>query len=337
MPRDDQDFSTEAPESPYDDASSYGRDDGDEEDAAESASEAGRRGRADGVEELTGLDDEQRELVLRWLESEEGRRELNRRARSVLEQTRRDLRKVLAGDKQAERFLAREGKRLLHLFREREQDLRSQAEQEKLQEIYRFFLAEPKYRELIALRDEDPAEFARQVFDPEVRAFLDRMQRLEAEARQFAGLGPTTGAGRPTANRERDGASRLMDVYDELHDIDQAELLSDEDWDELHPDNFTDVSPQTAAKRMRQLFYSKLVERSKGRATGRRTTGRPVAEEEEQETAARPRPVGAVRPPSGRPAATPGGGDAVELYLTDPTNPAARAAYERYRKRLGYS
>lgn len=174
--------------------------------------------------------------------------------------------------------------------------------------------------ELDALRDSDPFAFAEKLRDPMVS---------ERYAQWRAHLGKTQSQAVSAAT----APAVAEEAYAEMRADPDAALLTDDDWDELDPDNFAELSPGKAVNAMHRAFRVAVTKaQAKAKAAPAEARRRSVARQAEAVEAA----VAKAPPIVGGGSAPRQSFDAVrDAFLDNPT-PANRAAYEKARAARGW-
>lgn len=112
--------------------------------------------------------------------------------------------------------------------------------------------SEQAWSNLEQLREYDPQAFGEKLSDPDVAAFYGEMRRYKASQN---GL-------RPAAPQQ----SAALSFYRTLRADPDAAVLTDEDWDTLDPDNFSQYEPAVAQMRMTRALDRLIAQRTNGKA-----------------------------------------------------------------------
>ena len=195
---------------------------------------------------------------------------LSRRAELHTRQLVRLFARARSGDSEAEERLrqTKEGRQLWESYIE---SVERRAREEAMLEAERLLV----YRNLLALRDQSPQEFARYMAQREWREFANEMEARYGNnlAQLSLGTNETQSAQtdvRRTATNDRwqsGGASvgsrlDVDTVFERLRSRPYAKLLTERDWEELDPTNFQDMDPSEAIAEMSERF-ARLVEKRK--------------------------------------------------------------------------
>lgn len=175
--------------------------------------------------------------------------------------------------------------------------------------------------DLDALRDADPFAFAEKMRDPEVS---------ERYAQWRAHLGMKA---QPPVRVAATAAAAAEEAYADLRADADAALLTDDDWDDLDPDNFADLSPAKAVNAMNKAFRVAVAKaQAKTKTAPAEARRRSVARQADAVEAA----LAKAPPVAGGGSAPRQSFDAIrDAFLDNPT-PANRTAYEKARQARGW-
>ncbi len=255
---------------------------------------------------------------------------VTRRAELHTRQLVRLFERAEAGDEEAaERLRAsREGRRLLELLERRARDWAAQ-------EAQRLAV----YRDLLALREQSPQEFARYMASREWREFANEMEERYGQNLAALPLTPTQPSQQPAqVTRQSQGASRVDELeldalFERLRSRPLAKLLTERDWEQLDPTNFQDQDPREAMAAMTERF-AELV--------ARRRAASPTARAERERSGVRQALRGLPPAPTGGPwwLEVQEGSDLdqmLDAYNQNPKDPALRKWFSQMRERAGWS